>query len=76
MKEALQAALLTARWVFPDQRIGQLLFNALSTAKPDMKNEDLHQVLFYMTDDALAEAVRAYAATGTEARLRANRRVS
>jgi len=69
MKEALQHALTTARWVYPDQRIGQTLINALTVSRPDIKNEDIHSLLFHLSDDDLAAAIMTYASQGAANRL-------
>jgi hypothetical protein len=62
MNETLHDALATARWVYPDQRVGQILVNAVLATRPDLTNEDLHHMLFYMSNDDLAKAVAAYVA--------------
>lgn len=43
-----------------DQRFGQLIYNAVAMANPDWKQEDFHQLLFYLTDEKLVAIMKAY----------------
>jgi hypothetical protein len=63
MSNGLQHALSVARYVYPQMRLGQILVNAVSTARPECSLADLHQVLFYVSDVELARMVMQYTST-------------
>lgn len=63
----LQDALVSAHHTYPEQRLGQLIFNALATAHPTILMEEFHSLLFYLDDTKLAAALEAYAVPSKEA---------
>lgn len=61
MNEKLLWALNKCQERYIGQRAGQILVNALLSGMPHLKNEDVHQVLFYITDNELADCLMKYA---------------
>ena len=60
MSDMLLNALSAARYRQQEQRLGQIIVNALQSHDPSLANADVHRALFYINNEELAKILMDY----------------